>query len=97
MFFAAADKILNISLDEKDNCLILRMRSVSAIDATAMHSLEELQEKCEKKKITLILSHVNEQPLHVMQKAGFDKKIGAENMCVHIDDALKRAEMLQAK
>ena len=97
MFFAAADKILNISLDDKDNCLILRMRSVSAIDATAMHSLEELQEKCEKKKITLILSHVNEQPLHVMQKAGFDKKIGAENMCVHIDDALKRAEELQKK
>ena len=95
MFFAAADKILNITLDDKDNCLILRMRSVSAIDATAMHSLEELQEKCEKKKITLILSHVNEQPMKVMQKAGFDKKVGAENMCVHIDDALKRAEELQ--
>ena len=97
MFFAAADKILNISLDDKDNCLILRMRSVSAIDATAMHSLEELQQKCEKKNITLILSHVNEQPLHVMQKAGFDKKVGAKNMCVHIDDALKRAEELQKK
>ncbi len=96
MFFAAADKILNISLDEKDTCLILRMRSVNAIDATAMHSLEELQAKCEKKKITLILSHVNEQPLHVMQKAGFDQKVGEENICVHIDDALKRAEVLQA-
>ncbi len=97
MFFAAADKILNISLDDKDNCLILRMRSVSAIDATAMHSLEELQEKCVKKNITLVLSHVNEQPMKVMQKAGFDKKVGAKNMCVHIDEALKRAEELQKK
>lgn len=95
MFFAAANKILNITLDDKDNCLILRMRSVNAIDATAMHSLEELYEKCKKKNIQLILSHVNEQPLHVMQKAGYDKKVGEENFCVHIDDALKRAEELQ--
>lgn len=95
MFFAAANKILGITLDEGDNCLILRMRSVSAIDATAMHSLEELYEKCQKRNIQIILSHVNEQPLHVMQKAGFDKKIGKENMCVHIDDALKRAGELQ--
>ena len=95
MFFAAANKILGITLDDKDNCLILRMRSVSAIDATAMHSLEELYEKCQKRNIQIILSHVNEQPLHVMQKAGFDKKIGKENMCVHIDDALKRADELQ--
>ncbi|MDE6606349.1 MAG: STAS domain-containing protein [Lachnospiraceae bacterium] len=95
MFFAAANKILGITLDDKDNCLILRMRSVSAIDATAMHSLEELYEKCQKRNIQIILSHVNEQPLRVMQKAGFDKKIGKENMCVHIDDALKRAGELQ--
>lgn len=95
MFFAAANKILGITLDDKDNCLILRMRSVSAIDATAMHSLEELYEKCQKRNIQIILSHVNEQPFRVMQKAGFDKKIGKENMCVHIDDALKRADELQ--
>lgn len=45
MFFAAADKILNISVKEDTQFLILRMRSVSAIDATAMHSLEQLHEK----------------------------------------------------
>jgi SulP family sulfate permease len=38
-----------------------------------------------------VLSHVNEQPLHAMQKAGFYDKVGAENFCAHIDDALKRA------
>lgn len=94
MFFAAAGKILNISLNEKDTCLILRMRSVSAIDATAMHNLEQLQKECEKKKITLILSHVNEQPMSVMKKAEFYDKVGEENFCEHIDDAIKRAEEL---
>lgn len=94
MFFGAADKILQISLTEDTTCLILRMRSVNAIDATAMHALEQLKEKCEKKKITLILSHLNEQPMRIMKKAGFDERIGAENLCGHIDDALARAQVL---
>ncbi len=91
LFFGAADKILGISLDEKMKCLVLRMRSVNAIDATAMHNLEEMQSECDKKGIRLILSHVNEQPMHVMQHAGFVDKVGKENFCAHIDDALKRA------
>ena len=97
MFFAAADKILQISLDDKNSCLILRMRSVNAIDATAMHNLEELLVKCQKKNITLILSHVNEQPMSVMQKAGFVKAVGEENFCNHIDDAISRAEKITKK
>ncbi len=94
LFFGAADKILNIRLKEKYNVLVLRMRSVTALDATAMHFLEQFYEKCQKKNITLVLSHVNEQPMRVMKKAGFDMLIGEENFCAHIDDALKRAEEL---
>lgn len=91
LFFGAADKLLTISVDKKYNSLVLRMRSVNAIDATAVHSIEQLFEKCQKKEITLILSHVNEQPEHVLRKAGLYDKIKAENICVHIDDALARA------
>ena len=94
LFFGAADKILNIRLKEKYNVLVLRMRSVTALDATAMHFLEQFYEKCQKKNITLVLSHVNEQPMRVMKKAGFDVLIGEENFCDHIDDALERAEEL---
>lgn len=94
MFFGAADKIMKISLKDTHKCIILRMRSVNAIDATAMHSLEQLQEKCAKKNITLILSHVNDQPLRIMEKAGFVEKIGSEFFCAHIDDALAKAESL---
>ena len=94
MFFGAADKIMKISLKDTHKCIILRMRSVNAIDATAMHSLEQLQEKCAKKNITLILSHVNDQPRRIMEKAGFIEKIGSEFFCAHIDDALAKAESL---
>ena len=71
------------------------MRSVTALDATALHFLEQFYEKCQKKGITLVLSHVNEQPMNAMKKAGFDKLIGEENFCPHIDDALKRANELR--
>ena len=94
LFFGAADKILKITLDEKMNCLVLRMRSVSAIDATAMHNLEQLYTDCKKKNIQIILSHVGEQPMHVMDKSGFLDKVGRENVCAHIDDALERAARL---
>lgn len=95
LFFAAADKLLKISVPQNISCLIIRMRSVSALDATAMHSLEQLYQKCKDRKVQLILSHVNEQPMHVMLKAGFVDVVGNENFCAHIDDAIKRAEDLQ--
>ncbi len=97
MFFAAADKILNISIKDDTQFLILRMRSVSAIDATAMHSLEQLYEKYAKKNVQIILSHVNEQPKAVMDKAGFTREVGQENFCAHIDEALERAKKLASK
>lgn len=91
LFFGAADKILDITLKEYTTCLVLRMRAVSAIDATAMNSIEQLYQKCKNKNIALVLSHVNDQPLHAMKKSGFYDKVGEENFCNHIDDALKRA------
>lgn len=97
LFFGAADKILKIAVAEHQHCLILRMRSVSAIDATAMHNLEKLYNDCEKKKVHLVFSHVNEQPMKVMTKSGLADKIGKEKFCPHIDDALALAEKLVRK
>jgi SulP family sulfate permease len=97
MFFAAAGKILQIAFKPDTKVLVLRMRSVNAIDATAMHNLEQLWEDCEKKGISIVLSHVNEQPMTVIRKAGYDARIGEGNFCPHIDDALHRAEELASK
>lgn len=92
MFFAAAEKLLRISFYESTKCLVIRMRSVSAIDATAMHNLEQLLQACRKAKVQLVFSHVNEQPMKVMQKAGFFEAVGEKNFCAHIDDALLLAQ-----
>ena len=94
MFFASAGKILQISPKEDTKALVLRMRSVSTIDATAMRNLELLYEDCKNRGVQLIMSHVNEQPMKVIHKAGFDQKLGAGNFCSHIDDALARAQKI---
>ena len=94
MFFASAGKILQISPKEDTKALVLRMRSVSTIDATAMRNLELLHEDCQGRGVQLIMSHVNEQPMKVIRKAGFDQKLGEDNFCAHIDDALARAQAI---
>ena len=94
IFFGASEEFTNIAFSNKHDVLILRMRSVPAIDATGMNSLEKLHKKCEKEKVTLLLSHVNEQPMKVMKKAGFDQKVKAENILDNIDAALERASEL---
>lgn len=96
MFFGAADRITEITLKDFTKVLVIRMRGVPALDATAMHSLENLLEKCQKSNVELVFSHVNEQPYHTMEKDGFIEKVGADHFCAHIDDALAFAtELIQ--
>ena len=94
LFFAAADQLLEINSKQYTKVIIIRMRSVPAIDASAMKSLRELAERAKKKNITLIFSHINEQPMSVMKKDGFIEYIGAENFRKNIVDALEYAQTL---
>lgn len=94
VFFATIDDFMNITAGKTTKVVILRMRSVPSIDITAIHNMEKLLERCGKKKITLLLSHVNEYPYSVMKRAGFVEKLGEENFCSNIDAALKKAEGL---
>ena len=94
LFFAAADEILRINSDKSTKAVVIRMRSVPAIDASAMRSLRELADRAKKKHIMLIFSHVNEQPMSVMQKDGFIDYVGAEYFLPNIVEALDYAENL---
>ena len=91
MFFAETNDYLAFTHEKHKNVLILRMRDVPAMDITGLESLEEAYKTCQKKGIHLLLSHVNEQPRHVMEKAGFVEKLGEENFCENIDVALAKA------
>jgi sulfate permease, SulP family len=96
LFFGAADKLLYIPNEVKKDTkvVILRMRSVPAVDVTALNTLKKIQASFEKKGITLVLSHVLDQPLSVMKKSGFTSTIGTKNICPNIDLALLHAKSI---
>ncbi len=96
LFFGAANAIEHIVVKDFTTCLILRMRSVPALDSTALNALQNLTKVCESKGITLVFSHVNEQPMKVMVKSGFVDLVGKDNFCPNIRAALEYAEKIIA-
>lgn len=97
MFFADSDKFLDFAFDENTKAMIIRMSLVPAIDATAMKNLELLLSACKTGNVTLIMSHVNEQPMKVMKKSGFYNQLGSELFAENIDAALALAEKICEK
>ncbi len=92
LFFAVAGQFSQIETKPYTKCVILRMRSVPSMDTDALRMLEQFVKKCNKKEITVIMSHVNAQPLRAMHKSGLYDIIKKENFCADINSALKRAE-----
>ncbi len=92
LFFGAASVIEEIVVKDFTTCLVLRMRSVPALDSTALNALKDLVQVCKSKGITVVFSHVNDQPMKVMEKAGFIELVGEENFQPSISAALDRAE-----
>ena len=94
MFFGAADKIPHIERNTGRSVLILRMRSVPAMDITALNGLRRLYEECRDKEIKVLFSHVNEQPMSVFKKSGMYDLAGEDSFVPNIDAALERAAEL---
>lgn len=97
MFFAAADKLLNIKNSSYVKVIIIRMRAVPAIDISAIKRLHELVDKSKSKGITVVFSHVNEQPLAAMEKEGLIESAGKENFQKDIMHAIWHAQKLIGK
>ncbi|MDR2388368.1 MAG: sulfate permease [Tannerellaceae bacterium] len=92
-FFGIANKFDGVmqSLGDKPRVRIIRMRKVPFMDSTGLHNLESLFRLSQAENIRMILSGVNPTVRDVLAKAGFDQKIGAGNICSHINEALAKA------
>lgn len=92
-FFGVANKFDSVmkNMGDKPKIRIIRMRKVSFIDSTGLHNLESLWRLSQAEGIHMILSGVNEQVHGVLTKSGFDVKIGAENICSNINEAVAKA------
>ncbi len=94
--FGSADKLAAIEneLDELPAVVLLRLRNMTAIDATGMHALESLADRLTASGRTLVLCAPREQPANLMRHAEFYRHIGEQNIAPTLKAALDRAETL---
>src|SRR5579863_807504 len=92
--FGATDKLAVVieKVHELPPVVILRLRNMTAIDATGLFALEEVARELHAAKRTLILCGAREQPAKLIRQAEFADVIGHENICDNVQHALRRAE-----
>jgi sulfate permease, SulP family len=95
--FGVTDKISTVREDlaSLPPIVILRLRNMTAIDATGIAALEELADQLQKSGRSMLVCGARPQPAALMHEAGFDRHVSAENICENISAALKRAEAIQ--
>jgi sulfate permease, SulP family len=96
--FGVTDKISAITenMEQLPAIVIVRLRNMTAIDATGIAALQELADQLHKSGRSMLICGARPQPAELMKEAGFDRHVGAENICENITEALKRAEEIAA-
>jgi SulP family sulfate permease len=91
--FGASDKISVVTknLHTLPPVVILRLRNMTALDATGLFAIEDIARQLHASKRTLILCGAREQPARLMRQAAFEEEVGAENICENVQTALRRA------
>lgn len=74
--------------------LILRMQNMIYIDAGGIRALEQAKAACDKNGITIVISGIHTQPYILFSKMGMIEKLGKENICADIKEALSRTNQL---
>jgi sulfate permease, SulP family len=92
--FGATDKIAAVTenVHKLPPVVILRLRNMTALDATGLFAIEEVARELHASKRTLILCGAREQPAQLIHQAEFAEVIGEENICDNVQEALSRAE-----
>ena len=94
ILFGATDKISVVTenLHKLPPVVILRLRNMTALDATGLFALEEVAKTLHASERTLILCGAREQPAQLIHQGEFSEVVGLENICDNVQEALRRAE-----
>ena len=94
--FGSTDKLADVvgSIDAQPEIVVLRLRSMTAIDSTGMLALEDLAERLHGSGRTLLLCGALSQPRALMRQARFADRVGDENICPSVLEALARARAI---
>jgi sulfate permease, SulP family len=94
--FGATDKVAAITekMQTLPPIVLIRLRNMTAIDATGIFALEEVAKQLQASGRTLILCGAREQPLEMIEQSEFAEVVGRENICENVQTALERADVL---
>jgi sulfate permease, SulP family len=84
--------VVTEKIHELPPVVILRLRNMTALDATGIFALEEVARQLHATDRTLILCGAREQPSQLIHRAEFEEVVGRENICDNVQEALQRAE-----
>ena len=97
--FGTTDKLAEATADLSQFApiVVLRLRNMTAMDATGLHALEQFADRLQKSQRTLLLCGAPQQPRKMLARAEFLQHIGEDNICPHINAALSRAALIHRK
>ena len=95
--FGVAEKLKNAAIDELNNIVILRLRYMTAIDATGVYAIEQFYERLHASGRTLIICGARSQPKRLIYTSALPKTIGARNILPNITSALSRAAVINER
>jgi sulfate permease, SulP family len=92
--FGATDKISAVTenMHSLPPVVVLRLRNMTALDATGLFAIEEVARALQATGRTLILCGAREQPAKLLHEAEFEEVIGKNNICENVQEAVQRAQ-----
>jgi SulP family sulfate permease len=95
--FGTTEKLADATKDlaQFGDIVILRLRNMTALDATGIHALEQFADRLHKVGKTLLLCGARDQPSQLILRSDFVKHVGPENVLPHVQAALDRASEIQ--
>jgi len=94
LFFGAVGKIeaLEAQIDTGTRALVLEMHRLVLLDTSGLDALQQLHRSLQRRGVTLVLANVNEQPLSLIRRAGFELQLGSEGIVPRLEDLLRPVE-----
>ncbi|HSW25640.1 MAG TPA: STAS domain-containing protein, partial [Burkholderiaceae bacterium] len=90
LFFGAVGKIesLPAQIHEHTRAVVLEMHRLISMDTSGLDALQQLHRALKARNVALVLANVNEQPLSLIRRSGFEHVLGADQIVPTVSAAL---------
>jgi SulP family sulfate permease len=94
LFFGAVGKIesLPAQIHGHTRAVVLEMHRLISMDTSGLDALQQLHRTLQARNVALVLANVNEQPLSLIRRSGFEHILGADQIVPTVSAAFGEPE-----